>query len=79
MVEQIIANVEREDASVADKTPVMQRVLVKRMTDAISTHIGLCEIRMNLFLWGLFRNDGKKESRTAENSRRPSELKDLVC
>lgn len=68
MVEQTIANVEHEDAPAADKTSVMPRVLLKRMTDAISTQVGLCEIRMNLFVWGLFNNDRSKGNHTSENS-----------
>ena len=55
MADQILANREEKGALTADRIPDTPKELVKRMRDAISTNIGLYEIHMNLFLWGLFR------------------------
>ncbi len=62
MEKQVIANREQVSEIVADKPPIMPQGLVKRMKDTISTNIGLYEIRMNLFLWGLFRMGRQKEN-----------------
>jgi len=62
MEKQVLADSEQEGAIVADVPPDTPKELVKRMKNAISTNIGLCEIRMNLFLWGLFRVGRQKEN-----------------
>ena len=62
MEKQILADGEQQSAVVADRPLIMPRGLVKRMKNAISTNIGLYEIRMNLFLWGLFRMGRQKEN-----------------
>ena len=65
-------------ALVADKTPTTPRAFVKRVRNTISTNIGLYEIRMNLFLWWLFRLSREKKSQPTENAIRPKELNELV-
>ncbi len=62
MEKQVIANGEQENTIVPDKPLIMPQGLVKRMKNAISTNVGLYEIRMNLFLWGLFRIGRQKEN-----------------
>ncbi|MHC4167183.1 MAG: hypothetical protein ACYSWQ_09530 [Planctomycetota bacterium] len=62
MEKQLLANREQESAIAADRPLIMAQGLVKRMKNAISTNIGLYEIRMNLFLWGLFRMGRQKEN-----------------
>jgi len=62
MEKQVIANTEPQDAIVADKRLTIPQGLARRMKDAISTNIGLYEIRVNLFLWGLFRTTSQKDS-----------------
>ncbi len=62
MEKQVIASRQRETTVATDKPLTMLRGLVGRMKDAISTNIGLYEIRMNLFLWGLFRTGRQKEN-----------------
>ncbi len=62
MGKQVIANREQETTMATDKLLTMPQGLVKRMKNAISTNIGLYEIRMNLFLWGLFRIGRQKEN-----------------
>ena len=59
MAKQIPFNIEQETT---DKPLISQRGLVERMKNAISTNIGLYEIRMNLFLWDLFRTARQKEN-----------------
>ncbi len=53
---------EQEDKIAAGKPLIMQRGLVERMKNAISTSIDLYEIRMNTFLWDLFRTARQKEN-----------------
>ena len=62
MEKQLLANRENKRAMAADRSPGAPKELVKRMKNAISTNIGLYEIRMNLFLWGLFRMGRQKEN-----------------
>ena len=62
MEKQVLANREGKSAVAADRTASTPKELVKRMRNAISTNIGLYEIRMNLFLWGLFRMGKQKEN-----------------
>ena len=62
MEKQVIANTEPQDAIVADKRLTIPRGFVRRTKDVISTNIGLYEIRVNLFLWGLFRTTGQKDN-----------------
>ena len=62
MEKQLLANREEEAAVAAARTSGAPKELVKRMKNAISTNIGLYEIRMNLFLWGLFRMGRQKEN-----------------
>ena len=62
MANQILANRREEGLLIADRTAAAPKTLVERMKDAISTNIGLYEIRMNLFLWGLFRTGRQKEN-----------------
>lgn len=62
MAKQIPFNIEQENAIAADKPLITQRRLAERMKNAISTNIGLYEIRMNLFLWELFRPARQKEN-----------------
>jgi len=62
MADQILANREEKGALTADRTPGTPKEFVNRVKNAISTNIGLCEIRMNLFLWGLFRMRRQKEN-----------------
>ena len=62
MADQMVAHREEEDAVAADGTAGTPTELIKRMKDAISTNIGLYEIRINLFLWGLFRMGRQKEN-----------------
>ena len=54
MEEQLLANGE-EAAVAAARMASSPKDLVKRMKNAISTNIGLYEIRVNLFLWDLFK------------------------
>ncbi len=65
-------------AVVSDKTPITPRRFVKRVRNTISTNIGLYEIRMNLFIWGLFRLSKEKKNQPSENAIRPKELNELV-
>ena len=62
MEEQVIARTEQQDATVADKRLTIPRGFVRRTKDVISTNIGLYEIRVNLFLWGLFRTTSQKDN-----------------
>ena len=62
MADQMVANREEGDTVAADRTAGTPKELLKRMKDAISTNIGLYEIRMNLFLWGLFKMGRQKEN-----------------
>ncbi|MHC4353964.1 MAG: hypothetical protein ACYS0H_14745 [Planctomycetota bacterium] len=62
MEKQLLANREQQSVFVADKPAGTPREFVRRMKNAISTNIGLYEIRMNLFLWGLFRMGRQKEN-----------------
>jgi len=62
MADQMLANKEEVGAAAAVRTADTPKALVKRMTSAISTNIGLYKIRMNLFLWGLFRMDKHEEN-----------------
>ena len=62
MEKQVLANREGKSAVAADRAASTPKELVKRMRNAISTNIGLYEIRMNLFLWGLFRTGKQKEN-----------------
>jgi len=62
MADQILANREEAGALTTYRTSGTPKALVKRMKNAISTNIGLYEIRMNLFLWGLFRMGKQKEN-----------------
>ncbi|UCF14481.1 MAG: hypothetical protein JSW59_13790 [Phycisphaerales bacterium] len=71
MARQIPFNIEQEDTIAADKPPILQRGVVERMKNAISMSIGLYEIRMNLFLWDLFRMARQKENYTLQGSRFP--------
>jgi hypothetical protein len=54
MANQTAFNMEHENTT-PDRPLIRQRGPVERMKNAISTSIGLYEIRMNLFLWELFR------------------------
>lgn len=58
----MLANNEEKSAVAADRTAGTPKALIQRMKHAVSTNIGLYEIRMNLFLWGLFRADKQKEN-----------------
>ena len=60
MEKRLLANRENKGDVAADSKPGAPKELVKRMRNAISTNIGLYEIRMNLFLWGLFRMGRQK-------------------
>ena len=62
MEKQLLANREDKGAVAADRKPGAPKELVKRMKSAISTNIGLYEIRMNLLLWGLVRMGRQKEN-----------------
>ena len=62
MEKQLLANREDKGAVAADRKSGAPKELVRRMKNAISTNIGLYEIRMNLFLWGLFRMGRQKEN-----------------
>lgn len=69
MAKHISANVEREDVATANPL-IMPQGYVKRMAEAISIGIGLYEIRVNLFLWDLFRLCKQKMNTTLENTSR---------
>jgi hypothetical protein len=61
MEKQLLGN--GEEAAVAEaRTASPSQELVKRVKNAISTNIGLYEIRVNLFLWGLFRATSQKDN-----------------
>jgi len=59
MVEQVLDNEKEEVGMAPDKsgTPIP---LFQRLKNAVSTNIGLYEIRLNIFLWSLFRADRQK-------------------
>ena len=62
MEKQLFAGREQESAIAADRPLIIPRGLVKRMKNAISINIGLYEIRVNLFLWDLFRMARQREN-----------------
>ena len=62
MEKQLLANREDKGDVAADRSSGAPKELVKRVKSAISMNIGLYEIRMNLFLWGLFRMGRQKEN-----------------
>ncbi len=62
MADQMLANKEEAGALATHRIPGAPKELAKRVKNAISTNIGLYEIRMNLFLWGLFRTGRQKEN-----------------
>jgi len=62
MADQMLANKEEVGALTTYRTSGAPKALVKRVKNVISTNIGLYEIRMNLFLWGLFRTGRQKEN-----------------
>jgi hypothetical protein len=62
MADQMLANKEEAGALATHRTSGTPKELVKRVRNAVSTNIGLYEIRMNLFLWGLFRTGRQKEN-----------------
>ena len=62
MEERVLANADGRVAVAAAATAGEPKGLVKRLKATVSTNIGLYEIRMNLFLWGLFRMGRQKEN-----------------
>ena len=61
MADQMLANKEEVGVLATHRASGTPKAFVKRMKNAISTNIGLYEIRMNLFIWGLFRMGRQKE------------------